>query len=355
MKEKTVIITSSIYQSLETYLDSISYDKLFILVDDITHQKCLPLLWNNGLNQKTTTVIEVPHGDIHKDLTAMTIIWKTLSDQGASRHSLLVNIGGGMITDIGGFAGASFKRGLRTINIPTTLMASVDASIGGKTGCNFNGLKNEIGTFYTPEKVFIDCGFLRTLDVPNLLSGYAEMLKHGLISTKTLLEQTLAIDFDKEIDYQKLNVLVGLSVGIKEHIVAKDPKEQGIRKALNFGHTLGHAYESLSFCLDRPILHGHAVMAGIISELYLSNLYCDFPVDTLRQIVTYAKENYPAFLFDCSHYEKLYEFMMHDKKNEGGHINFTLLGGIGDIRINQQAQKAEIMESIDFYRENFGG
>ncbi len=259
-----------------------------------------------------------------------------------------------MITDMGGFAGATFKRGLRTVNIPTTLMASVDAAVGGKTGINFNGLKNEVGSFYPPECVFIDCEFLRTLDRDNLLSGYAEMIKHALISSMDIYASVLLFDLDAKIDYAFMNRMVAQSVAVKERIVEEDPKEHGIRKALNFGHTIGHAYESLSFKKDRPLLHGHAVAAGIVSELYLSHKVCGFPMEKLSQVVYYLKEYYPAFVFDCKDYDALYELMTHDKKNEAGIINFTLLSQVGDVQINQQVSKEKILESLDFYRESFG-
>ena len=192
-----------------------------------------------------------------------------------------------MVTDMGGFAGATFKRGLKTVNIPTTLMASVDAAVGGKTGINFNGLKNEIGSFYPPECVCIDCEFLRTLDRDNLLSGYAEMIKHALISSMDTYATVMLFDLDQKMDYAFLNKMVAQSDADKERIVTEDPKEHGIRKALNFGHTIGHAYESLSFKKNRPLLHGHAVAAGIVSELYLSYKLCVFPSSNLSQVIQY--------------------------------------------------------------------
>jgi 3-dehydroquinate synthase len=262
-------------------------------------------------------------------------------------------LGGGMITDLGGFAGASFKRGIDTLNIPTTLMASVDAAVGGKTGINFNGLKNEIGAFHIPVCVLIDCIFLQTLDHANLLSGYAEMIKHGLIHSENVLNKLFSFELDsKELNINILNELVKESVDIKERIVTEDPKEKGIRKALNLGHTIGHALESLSFEKQRPILHGHAVAAGLVSELYMSHKSCGFPIETLRRTVNFIKAYYPPFPFDCDDYEALYELMKHDKKNENGIINFTLLAQTGAIRINQHIDKEKIFESLDFYREN---
>jgi 3-dehydroquinate synthase len=291
-------------------------------------------------------------GDTNKNIEQLTTVWEALSNNGASRNTLLINLGGGMITDLGGFAGATFKRGLDTLNIPTTLMASVDAAVGGKTGINFNRLKNEIGAFYIPVCVLIDCVFLQTIDRDNLLSGYAEMIKHGLLSSESILNKLLAFDVDtKEINTAILNGLVAESVAVKERLVAEDLHEKGIRKALNLGHTIGHAFESLSFEKQRPVLHGHAVAAGLVSELYLSYKYCGFPFETLRRTANFIKTNYPPFLFDCNDYENLYKLMTHDKKNEGGHINFTLLTQPGEVRINQVIDKERIYESFDFYRE----
>jgi len=281
------------------------YDKAFILTDSNTYEQCYPLVKDIPV-LKDVPVITIKASDTYKNIEQLSAIWLRLSNEGATRNSLLINLGGGMVTDIGGFAGATFKRGLRTVNIPTTLMASVDAAVGGKTGINFNGLKNEIGSFYAPDCVFIDCEFLRTLDRDNILSGYAEMIKHALISSMETYLSVMLFDLDQEMDYSFLNKLVAQSVAVKERIVAEDPREQGIRKALNFGHTIGHAYESLSFRKNMPLLHGHAVAAGLVSELYLSHKKCGFPLDTLRQVVQYIKEYYPAFVFDCKDYEALY-------------------------------------------------
>lgn len=352
MAEQNVVISEDLCRDLGQFLEGLDYDRLFVLTDENTFVNCYPLL-KPVEAIVSAPVITVKAGDTHKSLEALASIWTRLSNEGATRHSLLLNLGGGMVTDMGGFAGATFKRGIRTINVPTTLMASVDAAVGGKTGINFNGLKNEIGSFYPPLRVFIDCGFLRTLDYDNILSGYAEMVKHGLISSMEDYASVLLYDIDT-MNYSYLNRLVAQSVAVKERIVAEDPKEHGIRKALNFGHTVGHAYESLSFLKERPILHGHAVAAGIVSELYLSHKQCDFPMEKLSQVVYYLKSYYRPFQFGCEDYEKLYELMTHDKKNEGDVINFTLLAGVGDVRINQSVSKEKILESLDFYRESFG-
>ena len=236
----------------------------------------------------------------------------------------------------------------------------VDASVGGKTGINFNGLKNEIGVFRTPETVIIDTEFLRTLDHENICSGYAEMLKHGLISSgsqsSSLREELeggistlLTFDLD-HIDYPLLGQMVGESVAVKEKIVEEDPQEHGIRKALNLGHTVGHAFESWALT-RKPVLHGYAVAWGLICELYLSVVKTGFPTETMRHVVRFIKENYGTLPITCDDYPELYELMTHDKKNADGIINFTLLGGIGDIRINQTATQEEIYETLDFFRE----
>ena len=286
-------------------------------------------------------------------METLAYVWKELGDQGGTRHSLMINLGGGMVTDLGGFAASTFKRGIQYINIPTTLLAMVDASVGGKTGINFNGLKNEIGVFSPAEYVLIDTTFLKSLDTHNLLSGYAEMLKHGIISTTEHWAELLNFNMN-QIDYQALQQLVAHSVSIKEDIVAKDPFEKNIRKALNLGHTIGHAFESLALENNRPVLHGYAVAWGIICELYFSHTRVGFPKDKLRQTFQFIKDNYGVLTFDCKQYDRLYEFMTHDKKNSAGIINFTLMGEIGDIRINQSANKKEILDILDFYRETMG-
>ena len=352
MAKQLVVICKDFKAELEAFLSSLKYDKAFILTDVNTKEKCYPLV------KDITGLVEVPvftveAGDTNKNIDEVAKLWKCLCDNGASRNSILINLGGGMITDMGGFVGATFKRGIRNINIPTTLMASVDAAVGGKTGINFNGLKNEIGSFYPPECVFIYNEFLRTLDRENILSGYAEMIKHALISSRETYSDVLSYNPD-EAGIEPLNELVAQSVAVKERIVEEDPKEYGIRKALNLGHTVGHAYESLSFRKGRPMLHGHAVAAGLVAELFLSYKVCGFPMKDLTQIVYYIKSLYPAFDHDCRDYDALYELMTHDKKNESGIINFTLLSDIGKVQINQSVSKEMLLSSLDFYRESFG-
>lgn len=352
MSKQEVILCKGLEESLKRAIDKCPYDKLFILTDKHTHELCLPRLKNIFfLNDSEEIVIGAE--DVNKTLDTLASVWQVLSERGATRHSLLLNLGGGMVTDLGGFAASTFKRGINYINIPTTLLAMVDASVGGKTGINFNGLKNEIGCFAPAASVLIETEFLRTLDNKNFFSGYAEMLKHGLISTPEHLNELLTFDTEN-IDYELLKQMVGRSVNVKEEIVEQDPKEHGIRKALNLGHTVGHAFESLALAEGRPVLHGYAVAWGLVCELYLSYIMCNFSKEQLRQVVQFVKENYGGFAFNCKQYHDLYDLMKHDKKNKAGIINFTLLNEVGEICLNQTADKDTIFEMFDFYRENMG-
>ncbi len=349
MKKQEVILSENITVSLAAAIDRVRHDRLFALTDETTFRLCWPLI--SAMPQmQDARMITIGATDENKTLDSLAAVWTALQQGGATRYSLMVNLGGGMITDLGGFAASTFKRGMAYINVPTTLLSMVDASVGGKTGINFGGLKNEIGVFNCSESVLLDGEFLRTLDINNILSGYAEMLKHGLISTKEHWAELLNFDF-QSIDYQLLTALVAKSVAIKERIVEEDPTEQGIRKALNLGHTVGHAFESLALEQGRTVLHGYAVAWGLICELYLSVLRCGFPKDMLYQTLQFIREHYGQFTISCDDYDRLYEFMTHDKKNTAGQINFTLLGNIGNIRINQTATREEVSEMLDFYRE----
>ena len=349
MNKQEVIISQNLLVDIEGAIKRQSYDRLFVLTDTTTVRLCWPLVSTLPCFEGAQ-MITIGDTDDNKTLDSLTHVWAALQQGGATRHSLLVNLGGGMVTDLGGFAASTFKRGITYINIPTTLLSQVDASVGGKTGINFGGLKNEIGVFNCAASVILSSEFLRSLDHRNILSGFAEMLKHGLISDTETWAELLRFNLD-ELDYAQLGTLVAKSVAVKEHIVEEDPTEKGLRKALNLGHTAGHALESLAMEQEHTVLHGYAVAWGLICELYLSTVKCGFPKDKLRQTVQFIRQNYGDFALDCKQYERLYEFMTHDKKNEGDIINFTLLGGIGDIHINQQASKDDIFEMLDFLRE----
>ena len=348
MKQK-VVISGNLERDLVNAISECEHDRIFVLTDETTQQLCWPKIKNFKALRNSTPII-IKATDTHKNLDTLSQVWQALSNGGATRHSLMINLGGGMVTDLGGFAASTFKRGIDFINIPTTLLAMVDASVGGKTGINFGGLKNEIGVFSDSRFVIINTQFLDTLDHDNICSGYAEMLKHGLISDERTWAELVTFDLDTP-DLNQLQRMVADSIKVKERIVETDPHEHGIRKALNLGHTMGHAFESFAMRRGTPILHGHAVAYGLISELYMSARKTAFPTDRMHQTVRFIRENYGTFNITCDDYPTLIELMRHDKKNTAGIINFTLLGNVGDIRINQTANEEEIKEALDFFRE----
>ena len=397
--QQQIIISNDIEHDLATAVAESEHDCVFVLTDDTTHECCLPKV-AALLAQYDAVPITIAHGDQHKTLAALGDVWTALQHGGATRHSLLINLGGGMITDLGGFAAATFKRGINFINIPTTLLAMVDAAVGGKTGINFGGLKNEIGAFADARFVIINTCFLDTLDAENLCSGYAEMLKHALISDERMWAEHVNFDLSQP-DLAELQRMVAESIAVKERIVAEDPHEHGIRKALNFGHTIGHALEEFALQQatlsggavvsarllplarartaptnqttggaaisarllplarartapkNRPLLHGYAVAFGLIGELYMSARKVGFSTERLHQTARFIRENYAQTEFTCNDYPTLLNLMRHDKKNTSGIINFTLLHNIGDIRINQTATDEEICEALDFIREGY--
>ena len=393
--QQRVIISQDIEHDLAQAIAETEHDRVFVLTDDITQECCLPKVAVLFAKHNATT-ITIRHDDTNKTLATLADVWTALQRGGATRHSLLVNLGGGMVTDLGGFAAATFKRGINFINIPTTLLAMVDAAVGGKTGINFGGLKNEVGAFANARYVIVNTCFLDTLDTANLCSGYAEMLKHALISDERMWAEHVNFDI-LQPDLAELQRMVAASIAVKEHIVADDPHEHGIRKALNFGHTIGHALEE--FSMQQPggavvsarllplarartaptkqeapkggavvstaptkptnqtppgaLLHGYAVAFGLIGELYISARKAGFPTARLHQTARFIRENYGAVAFTCDDYPTLLNLMRHDKKNTSDTINFTLLHDIGDIRINQTATDEEIRETLDFIREGY--
>ena len=345
--------SGSLLQQLHSECEGRTPQSVFILVDSNTKKLCLPALMNDDFFSQVR-VVEILANDDHKTLEALASVWTFLSQNKATRKSLLINLGGGMVTDLGGFAASTFKRGMEYINIPTTLLGAVDAAVGGKTGINFNGLKNEIGVINSSNAVLIDVNFFRTLDHHNFLSGYAEMIKHGLISNQKGWQDILDFDLDN-VNYDALSSLLRESIAVKERVVEIDPTEKGLRKVLNFGHTVGHAFESYAMETGKPILHGFAVAYGMISELYLSYKLTGFPKDKLKQAVSLISSNYGCLPVTCDVYEHLYELMTHDKKNVGdGRILFSLLADVGDIKINQDVDKKMIFESLDYYRDVVG-
>lgn len=348
IEPQRIIAANDSAKALKQLLREFTYDHLFVLTDDQTAKLCYPFVKEVITDAHRITISA---GDDNKHIDTLCHVWNELSTHGATRHSLLINLGGGMVTDLGGFAAATYKRGIQYINIPTTLLSMVDAAIGGKTGINFQALKNEIGAFYPADAVIVSSQFLETLDTENLASGFAEMLKHGLISNVSHWSSLMNLNLSNP-NLKELQELILESIQTKEDIVKQDPTEQGIRKALNLGHTLGHAFETLAMRRNTPCLHGYAVAWGLIGELYLSHVHLNFPTTILRQTIAYIKDIYGTFNFDCRDYETLYELMLHDKKNVGSEIRFTLLSNIGDIHTDQTVGHDEIFEMLDFVRES---
>ena len=344
-----ILYTHDIVPTLDACLRDKKYDRIFLLDDTVTHVHCLPLL-STWVEERGVQVLTMEAGDVAKNLDTLSSIWQQLTEKEASRHSLLINLGGGVVTDLGGFAAATFKRGIDFINIPTTLLSMVDAAVGGKTGINFAGLKNEIGAFRSAVDVIVDTTFLRTLDNENICSGYAEMLKHALLHNAAMWAEHLEQDLQHP-DYEALARLVQQSIDVKERIVGEDPHEKGLRKALNLGHTFGYAFESLALSQGRPVLHGYAVAWGIVCELYLSSVLLGFPSAHFHPTVRFIRETYGQFSFTCKDYDRLLDYIRHDKKNVGGQTNFTLLAGIGQIRLDCHASRDLICEALDFLRE----
>ena len=344
-----IILSQDINAEIQSLRQANAHDKCFVLTDETTHRLCRPLV-SDSMPGSDATDIVIGATDVNKTLDTLAGVWRALVEGGASRRSLMVCLGGGMVTDLGGFAASTFKRGIRFIHVPTTLLSMVDAAVGGKTGINFCGLKNEIGAFSDSIAVIIDTQFLRTLDAPNLCSGYAEMLKHALLRNETMWAEHLNFDIARP-DLPHLQHMVGESIETKSDIVRQDPHEQGLRKALNLGHTTGHALESLAMEKGQPVLHGYAVAWGIVCELYLSTALCGFPVERMRQTVQYIRQHYGTPNVTCNDYDHLYALMQHDKKNVGGEINFTLLHDVGRIALDRHTSRQLIDEALDFLRE----
>ena len=343
-----IVFSQHIGDELRKIVQKYAFGKVFLLTEQTVAGFCLPAI-HSVLNEFNVKQFAISPGEENKTIQSIGMVWDFLSNHEADRKSLLINLGGGMLTDLGGFAASTFKRGMDFVNIPTTLLAQVDASLGGKTGFNFNGLKNEIGVFKEPNSVIINTNFLKTIDFENFLSGYAEMLKHGLIKSEAHWHELLAYDLEN-INYDALQEIIAHSVAIKEWHVLNDLTEQNIRKALNFGHTIGHAFESYALRTGRPILHGYAVVYGMIAELYLSVKKCGLEINKLNDISAWFLSKYGKFEIQESDFEALYQLMTHDKKNEGKRINFTLIPEIGKVEINVDCNKELIIEALEYYR-----
>lgn len=320
-------------------------NRVFIITDANVAQKVLP-----RVEVANASVIVIQPGDAHKDISTLTHVWERLAELGATRHSAVVNIGGGVVTDLGGFAAASFKRGVPFINVPTTLLAAVDAAVGGKTGINFAGFKNEIGAFSEARSVIISTRFFSSLSREEMLSGFAEMIKHALLKSPDCIERILRFDII-DCHFADLLPLLRESVEVKRDIVAQDPTERGLRRALNLGHTVGHAFESLALRRNNPIPHGYAVAWGLITELVIAHTALGFDSALLQQLADRIYNLYGSFPITCDDYPELLHAMRHDKKSHAGELNFTLLRAPGDFVIDCTVTDDDVKNSLDIFRD----
>jgi 3-dehydroquinate synthase len=343
--KQTPIIFGNIYLELNDFLSQQSYDLIFLFVDSNSHEHCLPTLLGEMETSVPMEVIEIPPGEENKDLEIVAQIWQTLTELGGTRKSLFINLGGGVITDMGGFIASTFKRGIDFINIPTTLLSMVDASVGGKTGIDFGGLKNQIGSFAMPQLTLIDAAFLETLEEREFQSGMAEILKHGLIYSTQHWESIRNFSADQILQ------IIQDSVQIKSEIVAQDPKESGLRKILNFGHTIGHALESFYLETENPLLHGEAIALGMLVESLLTFENEMISQAELDEIFDGILNIFPAQPIDEKIIPALLELMKHDKKNVEGKISFSLLNGIGSAKYDILLNENQISEGISLYNK----
>jgi 3-dehydroquinate synthase len=330
------------YQALNKLIDKISPSKILVIDDTNTHASCYPY-FNTKFNHKHRVVTILP-GEENKSLKTVQQLWDKMLDFDLDRKSLIINLGGGIVTDLGGFVASTYKRGIPFIHIPTSLLGMVDAAIGGKNGINFGGAKNQIGVIVPPEMILIDMNYLKTLPENEFKSGYAEMLKHGLIKDMNYWSQLIA-DFNKKEFIEKN---IAKSVEIKNEIITQDPNENGIRKILNFGHTLGHAIESYSQEKNRNLSHGHAVALGIIIALYLSNKKLNLPFTFVNEVKEVLKKIYPIPTWNKKDVEGILRYLIYDKKNISGEILFVLLKKPGEAVYNQKIENDLILESFHY-------
>ncbi|WP_223548389.1 3-dehydroquinate synthase [Aestuariivivens sp. NBU2969] len=336
------------YISLNDYIKKGNFSKIFILVDENTHAHCLPRFLSNLLTNIAIEIIEIEAGEIHKTIETCTGVWNSLSDLDADRKSLMINLGGGVVTDLGGFVACTFKRGIKYINIPTTLLSMVDASVGGKTGVDLGHLKNQIGVISSPDIIIIDTKYLDTLPQNQMRSGLAEMLKHGLISDKRYWDKFNNLT---NLKLEDLDGLIYESVLIKKHVVDKDPFEQNLRKTLNYGHTIGHAIESyfLSNANKPDLLHGEAIAIGMIMASYISTQLVGFSENDTKHIKALFKSFYGHVDISKEEYAAIIDLLKYDKKNEHGNINFVLLEAIGKPIIDCLVPEDVIIDAFKFY------
>lgn len=342
-----ISVLDSDFTSLNEFISAVSFSKVFILCDENTHEYCLPTLLGNLEIDIPFEIIEIEPGEDLKTIETAVQLWEILTEFQADKKALLINLGGGVITDLGGFVASTYKRGISFVNIPTSLLGMCDAAIGGKTGIDHGFLKNIVGTFCQPEKIFLYSPFLKSLPFDELRSGFAEMLKHGLIADKIHWEALVHTDINS---IEKLYPLVLESMKIKESVVNQDFKEQNVRKNLNFGHTVGHAVESLFLHQQNPIKHGEAVVIGMIVETRLSFLEGLIDEECSEKIILNLQKLYPYISINDFDNKTLISLMMNDKKNENSKINFSLIEEIGKGKYNVQCRLNSIEEALNYYK-----
>lgn len=336
---------------LDQFLKENQFSSIYFLVDENTHVHCLPLLLADLNNLTAYEILEIDSGEENKTIETVSNLWIALAELGADRNSLVINVGGGVLTDMGGFMASTFKRGIKFINIPTTLLSQVDASVGGKNGIDLEGMKNMVGTFTQPEMVLIDPKFLKTLEQRQIKSGLAEMLKHGLIQDRDHWDNLVQLLRHEADD---LAPFIMDSIEIKRNIVEADPLEKGLRKVLNFGHTIGHAIESESLETDFPLLHGEAIVIGMIIEAYLAQQKGILSNEDLIEVCDGFASLYALSPIDMTLFPHLLEWMSHDKKNENQAINFSLIRSIGQCSYNIICNELEIREAFEAYNQWVG-
>lgn len=336
------------YVVLNNHLEKAKYSKVFIMVDENTHENCLPNFMANISVECDFEIIEIEAGEINKNIQTCTQVWEAMSELDADRKSLMINLGGGVVTDLGGFVASTYKRGIDFLNVPTTLLSMVDASVGGKTGVDLGSLKNQIGVINQPVMVLIISSFLNTLDERQLRSGFAEMLKHGLIKSEVYWK-----NLKKITSYIGIDHLIYKSVVMKNEVVLQDPTEQNLRKILNYGHTLGHAVESYFLESEEHelLLHGEAIAIGMVLEGYLSHKLTGLSEQDLSDIKDTFSSIYKKVAFPSSDIQHILELLKFDKKNSHGNINFVLLTGIGKTVIDVQVPKELFNEAFAYYKE----
>lgn len=341
---ESIIFSNNIAEDLKSYLGQLHFSQLGVITDSHTAIHCLPVI--EGSLPANTKKFSFPAGEANKNLETCMHIWQWMTDEGFDRKSHIINLGGGVTGDMGGFCAATYKRGVSFINIPTSLLSMVDASVGGKLGIDFNGFKNHIGVFTQPDAVIISDIFLKTLPERELRSGYAEVLKHGLIRNVNYFH-SLKIEGWQAQSWREI---IEKSISIKKEVVEKDPRESSLRKILNFGHTIGHAFESFYLDTERHLLHGEAIAIGMICEAYLSYIKCGLHRDEMEEIVEAIQSVYGLIEIPQEDIEDIMMLCYQDKKNEGGTLNFSLLRHLGNCDYNIAVNLDEIRASIQYYQ-----